>query len=122
MFKNIFKIAPGALQLFSFKDEEDLYNCESLKKHGVRVVMTVDKAVQGLNDLGAIVPILQNLGKIHVDKGILPEHYPVVGQALLDTLEAGLGKDNFEGETKRSWEIVYGVISDTMIGDNYGKK
>jgi len=122
LFKNIFKIAPGALQLFSFKDEEDLYNCESLKKHGVRVVMTVDKAVQGLNDLGAIVPILQNLGKIHVDKGILPEHYPVVGQALLDTLEAGLGKDNFEGETKRSWEIVYGVISDTMIGDNYGKK
>ena len=103
MFKNIFKIAPGALQLFSFKDEEDLYNCESLKKHGVRVVMTVDKAVQGLNDLGVIVPILQNLGKIHVDKGILPEHYPVVGQALLDTLEAGLGKENFEGETKRSW-------------------
>ena len=28
LFKNIFKIAPGAIDLFSFKDEPDLYNSD----------------------------------------------------------------------------------------------
>lgn len=32
-FKRIFEIAPGALQLFSFKDEKDVYNSAALKKH-----------------------------------------------------------------------------------------
>ena len=81
--------------------------------------MMVDKAVCGLNDLSTVVPFLTELGKKHVPRGILPAHYPVVGQALLEALEAGLGKETFTGETKRSWEIVYGVIADTMMGDNY---
>ena len=58
--------------------------------------------------------MLTKLGKKHVPRGVLPEHFPVVGQAILDTLEAGLGKDKFLGETKKSWEIVYGLIAKTM--------
>ena len=57
--------------------------------------MMVDKCVAALDDLSEVVPFLTELGKKHVPRGILPEHYPVVGQALLDTLEAGLGKDVF---------------------------
>ena len=48
LFKNIFTIAPEALQLFSFKDEPDLYESLALKAHGVNVVNTVGKAVAGL--------------------------------------------------------------------------
>jgi hypothetical protein len=51
LFKNIFTIAPGALQLFSFKDEPNLYEGENLKKHGLRVVGMVDKCVAALDDL-----------------------------------------------------------------------
>jgi len=39
---------------------------------------------------------------------------------LIDTLQAGLGKD-FTPQAKRAWSILYKVISDIMIGDNYNK-
>jgi hemoglobin-like flavoprotein len=35
----------------------------------------------------------QDLGKRHVKYGVLPAHYDVVGQALLATLESGLGAE-----------------------------
>ena len=49
---------------------------------------------------------------------MLPVHYDVVGQALLATLEAGLGAE-WTAQVKAAWIAVYGVISTTMIGDNY---
>ena len=118
LFKNIFTIAPGALDLFYFKNEEDLYNTTGLKKHGLAVVNMVGTAVAGLHDLDSIVPTLQALGKRHVKRGILPEHYPVVGQALLDTLEAGLGA-GYTPEVKAAWVAVYQILADTMMSDYY---
>ena len=50
--------------------------------------------------------------------GVLPVHYDVVGQALLATLEGGLGAE-WTAQVKAAWIAVYGVISTTMIGDNY---
>ena len=58
LFKNIFKIAPGALQLFSFKDEEDLYSSEALKSHGMMVVKTVGVAVSSLETMDDLIPVL----------------------------------------------------------------
>jgi len=48
LFKNIFTIAPEALELFSFRNEPNLYDSLTLKAHGVNVVNTVCKAVAGL--------------------------------------------------------------------------
>ena len=50
--------------------------------------------------------------------GVVPAHYDVVGQALLATLEGGLGAE-WTAQVKAAWIAVYGVISTTMIGDNY---
>ena len=45
LFRHIFTIAPEALQLFPFKDEEDLYESEGLKKHGKNVIKHMDRAI-----------------------------------------------------------------------------
>ena len=40
LFKNIFTIAPAAINLFvSFKDEENLYESPKLEAHGIKVGM-----------------------------------------------------------------------------------
>ena len=39
---------------------------------------------------------------------------PAPSQALLSTLEEGLG-DHFTDEVKAAWTAVYGVVSSTMI-------
>ena len=64
-----------------------------MKAHALKVMQTVDVAVKGLADLDKLVPVLQGLGKKHVPYGVLPEHYEVVGQALLATLAGGLGAE-----------------------------
>ena len=117
-FLKIFEIAPGALQLFSFKNEPNLAQSPKLKSHALKVMQTVDVAVKGLADLDRLVPVLQGLGKKHVPYGVLPAHYDVVGQALLATLEGDLGAE-WTPRVRDAWIAVYGVVSTTMIGDNY---
>lgn len=114
LFKNIFKIAPEALALFSFKDEDPLYESPKLKKHATGVVKTVGTAVAGLKDLGRLVPVLKALGKTHAGYGVKPEHFAIVGQALVQTLSDGL-QDEFTEPVKQAWLDVYTVVSDTMI-------
>ena len=89
-----------------------------MKAHALKVMQTVDVAVKGLADLDKLVPVLQDLGKRHVKYGVLAAHYDVVGQALLATLQAGLGEE-WTDKARDAWTAVYGVIAKTMIGDNY---
>jgi len=118
LFKNIFTIAPAALDLFSFKDEKDVYNSPKLKAHAIGVVNTVGVAVSKLEALGEVVPVLQELGRNHVRYGVKAAHYEVVGKALLETLRGGLGSA-FKPEVEVAWTKVFKIVSDTMIGDNY---
>ena len=93
-----------------------MYASESLVKHASKVIDTVTTAVQLLEDsnLEELIPVLKKLGKFHVDYGVLPPHYDVVGKALIATLSAALGKA-FTDELKAAWIEIYGVISSTMI-------
>src|SRR5258708_2562370 len=47
--------------------------------------------VKGLANLEQVLPVASALAKRHVSYGAKAEHYPVVGAALLWTLEKGLG-------------------------------
>jgi hemoglobin-like flavoprotein len=70
-------------------------------------------AINGLDRLDSIVPVVQDLGRRHVVYGVRPEHYDTVGAALLQTLEQGLGAA-FTPEVKQAWAVVYGVLAKTM--------
>lgn len=85
-FRNVFTAAPQALQLFSFKDEADIYESRALKSHGAAVINTVGIAVAGLRDFESLVPLLQVLGRRHLGLGVQPEHFDLIGNELLRTL------------------------------------
>ena len=70
-------------------------------------------AVKGLDDLDALVPVVEDLGRRHVDYGVEDSHYDTVGAALLSTLETGLG-DAWSEDAKEAWTSVYVVLADTM--------
>lgn len=57
---------------------------------------------------------LQILGRKHVSYGVKAEMYPSVGEALLLTLDKGLGAE-CTPETKAAWTWVLGVISGVCI-------
>ena len=124
LFRHIFRIAPQALALFSFKDCaggnvcDELFENKVLRKHAAKVVLTVDKAVGLLKKLDKLIPILVDLGKTHVNYGVEPAHYEVVGEALLATLSDALG-DGYTTEVHEAWAAVWDIVKTTMIGKNY---
>lgn len=86
----------------------------NMKEQGAKLMKTIGLAVNSLDNLPKLVPIVQALGKKHKDYGVLPAHYDTVAAALLDTLAKGLG-DGFTPETKDAWVKTYGILSGTMI-------
>jgi hemoglobin-like flavoprotein len=73
----------------------------------------LDGAVNGLDDLDDLVPVLQDLGKRHAPYGVVDKDYDTVGAAFLWTLEQGLG-DAFTDEVKEAWTTVYGTVASVM--------
>jgi hemoglobin-like flavoprotein len=84
-----------------------------LSDQKVKLMKMIGAAVNGLEDLPALVPVVQNLGKRHVGYGVKSEHYVTVGAALLWTLKQGLG-DGFGRENETAWTEAYALLADTM--------
>ncbi len=76
--------------------------------------------VSGLANLDSILPAASALAKRHIAYGAKAEHYPVVGSALLWTLEKGLG-EAWTPEVAAAWTAAYGTLSGFMIAEAYGR-
>lgn len=110
-YDKLFILDPSLKELFP-KDEQLM----GLQRNKLRDMLA--GAVNGLSNLEALVPILQGLGRRHVDYKVEKSHYDTVGQALLQALEVGLGND-FTPEVKSAWAEVYGVMANVMTEAAY---
>lgn len=104
----MFKFAEAGVTDETFKQELFL-------KHAHGVIGMVDAAVDLLEkgDMDTLVKALNDLGQKHATYDVKYEHFPIVGEALLDTLGKALG-DDFTPEVKEAWAGVYGVITEHM--------
>lgn len=78
------------------------------------LAMTVLAAAQNIDNLESLLPAVQKIGQRHVEVGILPEHYPIVGKNLLIAIKDVLG-DAATDEVIDAWGKAYGVIADIFI-------
>ncbi len=102
-YTRLFEVAPEFRRLF--KNDMDA--------QGMKLMQTIGVAVAHLDRLDEVVPVVQKLGQRHAGYGVLPEDFNVVGEALLWTLEQGLGAA-FTPEVRQAWATVYGVLANTM--------
>ena len=102
-YARLFELDPSLRPLF----KSDM--AEQKKK----LMQMLSAAVQGLDDLNSLVPVVKALGARHGGYGVKDEHYDTVAEALLWTLEKGLGAA-FTPETKSAWITVYGILATTM--------
>jgi len=79
---------------------------------------TIAFVVNGLGRLEEVLPAASELAKRHVAYGAKAEHYPVVGAALLWTLERGLG-EGWTPPVADAWRAAYGTLSGYMIAEAY---
>lgn len=109
-YGRLFEIAPEAKPLF--KGDMD--------GQGRKLMATMAVVVDGLSNLDAVLPAASALAKRHVAYGVTPGHYAPVGEALLWTLERGLGA-GWTQELAAAWAAAYTTLSQFMIGEAYGR-
>jgi nitric oxide dioxygenase len=109
-YDRLFEVAPQVKAMFS----------ADMTEQRKKLMATLAVVVNGLGNLQSILPAASALARRHVSYGAKPEHYPVVGAALLWTLEKGLG-DAWTPKVADAWTAAYGTLSGFMISEAYGR-
>ncbi len=74
--------------------------------------MSVLAAVQNIDNLDAIKPLIAKIAEIHCDCNVKAEHYPIVGKHLLGAIKKVLGD-----EVLNAWGEVYQVLAEVFINN-----
>jgi hemoglobin-like flavoprotein len=104
-YARLFTAAPAVKPLFAATD---------LKKQKTMLLGTLVLLRKSLRDLDAIVPKLRELGARHVAYGARPEHYPVVGDVLIASMEEIAG-EAWRAEYGRAWGEAFAIVAGAMI-------
>jgi hemoglobin-like flavoprotein len=109
-YDRLFEVAPSVKAMFP----------SDLTEQRKKLMATLAVVVNGLSNLESVLPAASALALRHVAYGAKPEHYPVVGGALLWTLEKGLG-NAWTPEVAAAWTAAYATLSGYMISEAYGR-
>ena len=102
-YGKLFELDPAVKPLFK----------GDMKEQGRKLMAAINTVVNGVDNLGPMVPVLQDMGKRHVAYGVTDAHYDTVGAALIWTLGQGLG-EAFTPEVKDTWVGAYTTIAGVM--------
>lgn len=102
-YDRLFEIAPQVRTLFPV----------DLSDQKGKLFAMLAAAVLSLHKIEAVVPVLKDLGRRHVNYGVVAEHYAPAGEALLWALERVLG-DDFSPATKAAWTAAYKKVAGVM--------
>jgi hemoglobin-like flavoprotein len=84
-----------------------------LEHQGRKLTQTITTVVRSLDRLERVAPAIAALGRRHTGYGVLDRHYDTVGEALLWTLEQGLGAA-WSAELAAAWTAAYGTLAGVM--------
>ena len=104
LYERIFTLAPETRWLFD----------DDIRPQAKRLMAAVKTVVEGLGELESVAPMLVRLGARHVRYGVRPEHFEVVGAAVMWTLEQGLG-EAFTPPVRDAWAAAWEIITDAML-------
>ena len=111
-YQNLFTAHPEAKPLFEHTD---------MAKQKKMLLNSLVMVVENLRQPDVLDKALRGLGARHVKYGALPEHYPLVGGALLTTFGQYL-QEKWTPEVQQAWTGAYGAISEIMLdGADYSQ-
>jgi hemoglobin-like flavoprotein len=102
-YARLFEIAPHTRHLFPSDTEEQ----------GKKLMQVLTTVVRGLKDLPLLEEKVWQLGRRHAVYNVKDEDYQPVAEALLWTLEQGLGS-GFRDDVKNAWVAAYQLLAAVM--------
>ena len=103
-YRNLFRLDPSLERMFR----------GDMVQQGERLMKMIGTAVGLLDQPARLTPALSALGARHTGYGVQEAHYATVGEALIETLEQGLGAA-FTPPVRHAWVEVYTFMARTMI-------
>jgi hemoglobin-like flavoprotein len=102
-YARLFEIDPSLKPLFrgNIKDQER------------KLISALAVAITGLARPDSIISTVEGMGAKHLDYGVTDHDYETVANALLWTLEKGLGPE-FTPDVKEAWVAAYTFLADIM--------
>lgn len=107
-YERMFKAHPELLNIFNHANQKQ-------GRQQTALANAVYAAAQNIDKLETILPVVKGIAHKHRSLGILPEHYPIVGEHLLGAIGEVLGAAATE-EILEAWKEAYGVIANVFIG------
>jgi hemoglobin-like flavoprotein len=102
-YEKLFELDPSLRPLFK----------GDMAEQSRKLMQTLATVVHSLDRLEAIVPAVQSLGARHTGYGVKDADYNTVAEALLWTLNKGLGAA-FTTDVRDAWVAAYGILAETM--------
>jgi len=112
-----FEIVGGAfyIRLFQIAPElRPLFQTNSMTEQSVKLGCMLSYVISKFEQADAIIAEVKSLAQRHTKYGVKEEHYTAVGNALLWTLEQGLG-EYWNEELSNAWIDFYDTLSAVMI-------
>jgi NAD(P)H-flavin reductase/hemoglobin-like flavoprotein len=78
-----------------------------------KLVTALGRIVSGVDELDRVAPFVRSLGRDHRKFGVVADHYPQVGDALLATL-AYFAADDWTPELAADWREAYATVAQVM--------
>jgi len=78
---------------------------------------TLALVVTGVEKGDDLTPTLQTLGARHKTYGVLPEHYPIVGEVLIETFQNKLGSQ-WTPDFQNAWIQAFSTIAQVMSAES----
>lgn len=102
-YDRLFQIAPELREMFP----------ADLTMQKEKLMDMLAAGIGKLHDLASLTEVLKALGARHRGYGTTAAHYDLVAQALISTLEQGLGSA-FTPDVRAAWVKVYVLLATTM--------
>lgn len=106
-YSNLFEAHPALFNIFNQTNQRK-------GRQQTALANTVYAAAVHIENLEALLPAVVKIAHKHRSLGILPEHYPIVGEFLLGAIQEVLG-DAATPAIIDAWGQAYGVIADIFI-------
>ncbi len=97
-----------------YPETQTLFADTNMPEQRMHLVKALAMVVENLRKPDVLSDSLKGLGARHVNYGILPQHYPMVGGSLLKTFESYLGAE-WTPEVRQAWVDAYAAIAALML-------
>ncbi|RKD25009.1 nitric oxide dioxygenase [Ammoniphilus oxalaticus] len=111
-YELLFTSHPELLHIFNHANQKQ-------GRQQAALANAVYAAAAHIDQLETIVPVVKQIAHKHRSLGVKAEHYPIVGENLLQAIKDVLG-DAATDEIIGAWGTAYGVIADVFISVEAG--